>query len=76
MKTAASLPLVILLFAVGSVLAQTTACPADLAATEDCADVINPNACYNEFGFRDKQTLSCIEGKNDADRARKVCLSQ
>ncbi|CAK7234553.1 hypothetical protein SBRCBS47491_008986 [Sporothrix bragantina] len=54
--------------------AQTVpACPADLAATADCADVINPNACYNEFGFRGQQTLNCIEGKDNADRARKVC---
>ncbi|CAK7219910.1 hypothetical protein SEUCBS140593_004052 [Sporothrix eucalyptigena] len=48
------------------------ACPADLAATTDCADVINPNACYNEFGFRGQQTLNCIEGKDNADKARKT----
>ncbi|KAL1893282.1 hypothetical protein Sste5346_006458 [Sporothrix stenoceras] len=48
------------------------ACPADLAATADCADVINPNACYNEFGFRGQQTLNCIDGKSNADKARKL----
>ncbi|ERS97595.1 hypothetical protein HMPREF1624_05766 [Sporothrix schenckii ATCC 58251] len=54
-------------------MAQTVpACPADLAASTDCADVINPNACYNEFGFRGQQTLNCIEGKDKADKARKV----
>ncbi len=48
------------------------ACSADLATSEDCAAVINPNACYNEFGFRGQQTLNCVEGKNNADKARKV----
>ncbi|OAA65761.1 hypothetical protein SPI_02548 [Niveomyces insectorum RCEF 264] len=52
------------------------ACPAELASTDDCADVINPNACYNEYGFRGAQTLACIEGKDNADRARKAsCCS-
>lgn len=48
------------------------ACPADLASSPDCADVINPNACYNEFGFRGANTLNCIEGTSKADKARKV----
>ena len=38
---------------------------------DDCADVINPNACYNQFRFN-AQTLQCIDGKDNADRARKV----
>lgn len=49
-------------------------CTRQLAATNDCADVINPNACYNQYKFSGTRTLSCIEGKNDTDRARKVCL--
>ncbi|KAK4213378.1 hypothetical protein QBC37DRAFT_463890 [Rhypophila decipiens] len=48
-------------------------CTRQLAATNDCADVINPNACYNQFKFSGTRTLSCIEGKSDADRARKAC---
>jgi hypothetical protein len=51
---------------------QVPVCSQELASTDDCADVINPNACYNEYGFRGTQTLACIEGKDNADRARKV----
>ena len=49
-----------------------TTCTREMAQSDDCADVINPNACYNQFRFRNMQTLQCIAGKNDADRARKV----
>jgi len=38
---------------------------------DECYDVINPNACYNQFRFN-ARTLQCIDGKDDADRARKV----
>ncbi|KAK3356540.1 hypothetical protein B0T25DRAFT_497152 [Lasiosphaeria hispida] len=51
---------------------QETECTRELARTDDCADVINPNACYNQFRFRDAQTLTCIDGKDTADRARKA----
>jgi hypothetical protein len=50
----------------------TPACSADLASSDDCADVIDPIACYNEMGFRGSGTLQCIDGKNNTDRARKV----
>ncbi|KAK3317911.1 hypothetical protein B0H66DRAFT_532419 [Apodospora peruviana] len=48
-------------------------CTRELAATDECADVINPNACYNQYKFSGTRTLSCIDGKDDADRKRKVC---
>ena len=48
------------------------ACPPELVTTEDCAAVINPNACYNQFRWNTR-TLGCIEGTDDRDRARKVC---
>jgi len=52
--------------------AQTaTACPADLVVTDDCTDVMNPIACYNQYRWN-ARTLSCIEGANDAERKRKV----
>ncbi|RYO89715.1 hypothetical protein DL766_001444 [Monosporascus sp. MC13-8B] len=51
---------------------QFPACTSEHAATDDCADVINANACYNQFRFRDNQTLSCIHGTDNEDRARKV----
>lgn len=51
---------------------ENVECTSELASTDDCAAVINPAACYNMFGFRNAQTLSCIEGVDDADRARKV----
>ncbi|KAK0702249.1 hypothetical protein B0H67DRAFT_449039, partial [Lasiosphaeris hirsuta] len=52
---------------------QETECTRELARTDDCASVINSNACYNQFRFRDAQTLTCIEGKDNADRAQKAC---
>jgi len=50
-------------------------CTRELIRTDDCADVINPNACYNQFRWNSR-TLSCIDGVDDADRRRKVLLSQ
>ncbi|TLD15735.1 uncharacterized protein PgNI_00138 [Pyricularia grisea] len=46
-------------------------CTSDLVRTDDCADVINPAACYNQFRWN-ARTLTCIEGVNDADRKRKI----
>ncbi|PKS05656.1 hypothetical protein jhhlp_008175 [Lomentospora prolificans] len=48
-------------------------CTKELANDIDCADVINPTACYNMFRFRNAQTLQCIEGTDNVDRARKAC---
>ena len=60
-------------FWLATALAQgNVECTSELASTDDCAAVINPAACYNMFQFRDAQTLGCIEGVDDADRARKV----
>ncbi|KAK0742555.1 hypothetical protein B0T21DRAFT_283094 [Apiosordaria backusii] len=50
-------------------------CTRELARTDECADVINPNACYNMYRFNSARTLSCIEGKDDAERKRKVILT-
>ncbi|KAI1474989.1 hypothetical protein F4774DRAFT_398697 [Daldinia eschscholtzii] len=54
---------------------QIPECSRELAATDDCADVINANACYNQFRFRNNQTLSCIGGANNDERAKKVRYS-
>ncbi|KAF2262421.1 hypothetical protein CC78DRAFT_467910 [Lojkania enalia] len=48
-------------------------CTMELARTDDCAAVINANACYNQFRFRNSQTLQCVDGTDNADRARKAC---
>ncbi|KAH9884370.1 hypothetical protein F4778DRAFT_564404 [Xylariomycetidae sp. FL2044] len=48
-------------------------CTRELAATDDCADVINANACYNKFRFTGTQTLTCIGGTDQADKIRKAC---
>ncbi|KAI1397431.1 hypothetical protein F4819DRAFT_472067 [Hypoxylon fuscum] len=48
-------------------------CSRELAATDECADVINANACYNQFRFTNNQTLSCIGGTDNNDRAKKAC---
>ncbi|KAI2463605.1 hypothetical protein F4781DRAFT_416066 [Annulohypoxylon bovei var. microspora] len=52
---------------------QVPECSRELAETDDCADVINANACYNQFRFRDNQTLSCIGGTDNNERAKKAC---
>lgn len=52
-----------------------TECTREMTETDDCLDVINANACYNKFRFgRNKQTLTCIHGDNDADKAKKVLM--
>jgi len=69
MKLSLGLVAVWLTMALGQ---QALECTREVARTDDCADVINPNACYNQFRFNGRQTLQCIDGENDADRARKV----
>lgn len=49
-------------------------CTAELVRTDDCAGVIDANACYNKMGFRNAQTLQCIEGKDDTEKKRRVRL--
>lgn len=50
---------------------QFPECTQELVRTDDCADVINPAACYNMFRWS-PMTLSCIDGTDDADRRRKA----
>ena len=70
------LTLSLLAMFLSTALAQTYAeCTAELARTDDCAGVINANACYNKMGFRNAQTLQCIEGKNDAEKKTRVSNS-
>lgn len=47
-------------------------CTAEVARTDDCAAVINANACYNKFRFRDAQTLTCIDGTDTAKKQKQV----
>ncbi|KAK4234630.1 hypothetical protein C8A03DRAFT_47091 [Achaetomium macrosporum] len=47
-------------------------CTQELLRTDDCAVVVNPTACYNQFRWSTR-TLGCIDGTNDADRKRKAC---
>jgi hypothetical protein len=49
--------------------AQT--CTQDMIASDDCAAVIDANACYNEYRWN-TQTLQCIDGKDNTDRQRKA----
>jgi hypothetical protein len=66
------LQLTILTLWLATVYAQQAAvCDNDLAVSDDCTDVLNPIACYNQYRWN-ARTLSCIEGKDDADRKRKV----
>ncbi|KLU89849.1 hypothetical protein MAPG_08818 [Magnaporthiopsis poae ATCC 64411] len=69
--------LITLLLAVWMALAfgqaqQYPVCTADLVKTDECADVINPAACYNQFRWN-ARTLGCIEGTNDKERQKKAC---
>lgn len=50
---------------------QYPVCTADLVKTDDCADVINPAACYNQFRWN-ARTLTCIDGADNKERQRKV----
>lgn len=54
---------------------QATTCTSDLVVTDDCTDVMNPIACYNQYRWN-ARTLSCIEGANDTERKRKARLIQ
>ena len=49
-------------------------CTAAVAKTDECADVINANACYNKDRFRGTGTLNCIDGKDNKEKAAKVRL--
>jgi hypothetical protein len=46
-------------------------CTAEVARSDDCAAVINANACYNKFRWN-TQTLTCIDGDNNAAKQKKV----
>ncbi|KAF2028171.1 hypothetical protein EK21DRAFT_70354 [Setomelanomma holmii] len=47
-------------------------CTKELVRTDDCAAVIDANACYNKFRWN-AQTLMCIDGTDDTEKQRKVC---
>jgi hypothetical protein len=47
-------------------------CTMEAARSDDCAAVINANACYNKFRWN-AQTLTCIDGTDNAVKAKKVC---
>ncbi|KAF1975689.1 hypothetical protein BU23DRAFT_66514 [Bimuria novae-zelandiae CBS 107.79] len=67
------LSLSLLAIVLSSALAQTyPECTAELVRTDDCAGVINANACYNKFRWN-AQTLTCIEGKDDAEKKKRAC---
>jgi hypothetical protein len=66
-----SLPLITILLPFTS--AQTyPECTMEAARSDDCAAVINANACYNKFRWN-AQTLTCIDGTDNAVKAKKVC---
>lgn len=54
-----------------SALGQAQTCTREMIATDDCAAVIDANACYNQFRWN-AQTLQCIDGTDNADRQRKA----
>jgi hypothetical protein len=63
----------IIVFLLGTAAAQTySECTMEVARSDDCAAVINANACYNKFRWN-AQTLTCIDGTDNAVKAKKVC---
>ncbi|KAH8164694.1 hypothetical protein CIB48_g3534 [Xylaria polymorpha] len=57
------------------VFGQAQTCTQEMIASDDCAAVIDANACYNEYRWN-AQTLQCIDGKDNTDRQRKVVCSE
>ncbi|KAK5659520.1 hypothetical protein OQA88_722 [Cercophora sp. LCS_1] len=51
--------------------AQMLECTEELLQTEDCYEVAQPIACYNQFRWN-TQTLTCING-SDAEKKAKFC---
>jgi hypothetical protein len=71
MKLTILLPLVLTFT---SVRAQSyPECTAEVARSDDCAAVINANACYNKFRWN-AQTLTCIDGTDTAVKQKMVRL--
>jgi hypothetical protein len=63
----------VIAIASGLAAAQTyPPCTMEAARSDDCAAVINANACYNKFRWN-AQTLTCIDGTDNAVKAKKVC---
>jgi hypothetical protein len=59
-----------------AVLAQTyPACTRELLRTDECAAVVNPSACYNQFRWNTR-TLACIDGANDTERKARVSFER
>jgi hypothetical protein len=57
----------------GIIAAQTyPECTMEAARSDDCAAVIDANACYNKFRWN-AQTLTCIDGTDNAVKAKMVC---
>ncbi|KAH6877665.1 hypothetical protein BKA58DRAFT_435395 [Alternaria rosae] len=50
-------------------------CTAEVARSDDCAAVINANACYNKFRWN-AQTLTCIDGNDNAVKQKKIFWSK
>ncbi|KAK1833700.1 hypothetical protein QBC39DRAFT_328968 [Podospora conica] len=48
-------------------------CTPEVVEDIDCANVIAPVACYNQYKFTSPNAFTCIEGENDADKARMFC---
>jgi hypothetical protein len=65
-------PLLTVLLTLTTVHAQSyPECTAEVARSDDCAAVINANACYNKFRWN-AQTLTCIDGNDTAVKQKKV----
>lgn len=67
-------PLQILCLSIFTIASAQTyrECTAEVARTDDCAAVINANACYNKFRWN-SQTLTCIDGDDNAVKQKQVC---
>jgi hypothetical protein len=72
MKLSTSFGLLALFF--GALGQEFPECTKELLRTDECAAVVNPNACYNQFRWN-ARTLGCIDGANDTERKQRVGYS-
>ncbi|KAH6633948.1 hypothetical protein B0J18DRAFT_414812 [Chaetomium sp. MPI-SDFR-AT-0129] len=72
MNLAASFGVIVALLGLATAQTSFPECTTDLLRTDDCAAVVNPTACYNQFRWS-ARTLGCIDGVDDTQRKARAC---
>ncbi|KAL2142344.1 hypothetical protein VTI28DRAFT_1236 [Corynascus sepedonium] len=71
MRLATSLGLIAVFFR-AALSQEFPECTKELLRTDECAAVVNPTACYNQFRWS-ARTLGCIDAEDDAERKKRAC---